>query len=114
MRGLPTAAGRCARAPQMKKRYSSAKPYGEWLSQELVTLEQIVQSVPDSGGEEAGILSEPVWACPNLSGPVWACLGCPNLSEPVWAYVCRHPSPHAASSRADRTAPQLAPPVTSC
>ncbi|KAL4421584.1 hypothetical protein ABPG75_010875, partial [Micractinium tetrahymenae] len=32
----------------MKKRYSSAKPYGEWLAQELVTLEQIVKSVPET------------------------------------------------------------------
>ena len=33
----------------MKKRYSSAKPYGEWLSQEVVTLAQIVDSVPADG-----------------------------------------------------------------
>ena len=33
--------------PQMKKRYSSAKPYGEWLAQEVVTVEQIARSVPD-------------------------------------------------------------------
>lgn len=31
----------------MKKRYSSAKPYGEWLAQEVVTVEQIARSVPD-------------------------------------------------------------------
>lgn len=36
----------------MKKRYSSAKPYGEWLAQELVTLDAIVRSVPERG--EAG------------------------------------------------------------
>ena len=34
---------------EMKKRYSSAKPYGEWLAQELVTLQQIVDSVPEEG-----------------------------------------------------------------
>ena len=34
---------------EMKKRYSSAKPYGEWLAQELVTLQQIVDSVPQEG-----------------------------------------------------------------
>ena len=33
----------------MKKRYSSAKPYGEWLAQEVVTLEQIMASVPERG-----------------------------------------------------------------
>ncbi|KAI7845826.1 hypothetical protein COHA_000736 [Chlorella ohadii] len=32
---------------EMKKRYSSAKPYGEWLAQELVTLDAIVRSVPE-------------------------------------------------------------------
>ncbi len=36
--------------PQMKKRYSSAKPYGEWLAQEVVTLAQIEGSVPEAGG----------------------------------------------------------------
>lgn len=41
-------------APQMKKRYSSAKPYGEWLAQELVTLDAIVRSVPERG--ECGAL----------------------------------------------------------
>jgi hypothetical protein len=35
---------------QMKKRYSSAKPYGEWLAQEVVTLAQIEGSVPEAGG----------------------------------------------------------------
>lgn len=33
----------------MKKRYSSAKPYGEWLAQELVSLDAIVRSVPERG-----------------------------------------------------------------
>lgn len=47
----------------MKKRYSSAKPYGEWLAQELVTLEHIVRSVPESG--EGGALPAPA------DGPRW-------------------------------------------
>ncbi|KAL4855140.1 Glutamate synthase [NADH] [Chlorella vulgaris] len=33
---------------EMKKRYSSAKPYGEWLAQEVVTLAQIEGSVPEA------------------------------------------------------------------
>ena len=32
----------------MKKRYSTARPYGTWLSEEVVRLSQIVESVPDS------------------------------------------------------------------
>lgn len=31
----------------MKKKYSTARPYGTWLSEEVVTLDQIVASVPE-------------------------------------------------------------------
>lgn len=32
---------------QMKKKYSTARPYGQWLQEEVVSLEQIVASVPE-------------------------------------------------------------------
>ncbi len=54
----------------MKKRYSSAKPYGEWLAQELVTLEQIVRSVPESGEHGMHLPGCQPW-CAALLG--WPC-----------------------------------------
>lgn len=33
-------------ALQMKERYTTARPYGEWLEQETVSLQQLVDSVP--------------------------------------------------------------------
>lgn len=48
---------------QMKKRYSSSKPYGEWLAQELVTLEQIVRSVPESGEHDEHSPRLPTMVC---------------------------------------------------
>jgi hypothetical protein len=31
---------------QMKKKYSSARPYSSWLAEEVVTLDEIIKSVP--------------------------------------------------------------------
>lgn len=35
------------RCPQMKQRYTSRQPYGDWLTNNTVTLKQVVQSVPE-------------------------------------------------------------------
>lgn len=32
---------------QLKERYTSMRPYGEWLAQETVSLQQLVDSVPE-------------------------------------------------------------------
>ena len=34
-------------AMQMKQRYTTMRPYGEWLANNAVTLNQVVQSVPE-------------------------------------------------------------------
>jgi glutamate synthase (NADPH/NADH) len=31
---------------QMKERYTTMRPYGEWLAQETVSLQQLMDSVP--------------------------------------------------------------------
>ena len=63
--------------PQMKKKYAGARPYGEWLAAETVTLSQIVDSVPAAGE----------WASMGGgTGEVWNACGarpsCP--SAPPW------------------------------
>ena len=34
-------------APQMKHRYTSLQPYGEWLANSTISLKQVVHSVPE-------------------------------------------------------------------
>ena len=36
----------CRPAPQLKERYTSMRPYGEWLAQETVTMQDLMDSVP--------------------------------------------------------------------
>ncbi|KAK9817844.1 hypothetical protein WJX72_002960 [[Myrmecia] bisecta] len=60
-------AGRVITDKEMKERYTTLRPYGQWLSDQTVTLSDIVESVPEEGRVAPAIVP-PTAAVSGLNG----------------------------------------------
>ena len=52
---------------QMKEKYTKMRPYGEWLAEETVILQQIIDAVPAEQRQAPPVL--PAGALPSLGAP---------------------------------------------
>lgn len=76
----------CRPRPQVKARYSQAKPYGEWLKAQAVTLDALVASVPDAKKRPAPVAAA---ATGNGNGNgAHAAAGLQSLLAPLKAFGC--------------------------
>ena len=52
---------------QMKEKYTKMRPYGKWLAEETVILQQIIDAVPAEQRQAPPVL--PAGALPSLAAP---------------------------------------------
>ena len=52
---------------QMKEKYTKMRPYGKWLAEETVILQQIIDAVPAEQRQAPPVL--PAGALPSLGAP---------------------------------------------
>ena len=57
----------CYSVTQLKERYTSMRPYGEWLAQETVTMQDLIDSVPPEQRVPPPVLPAGV-ATPHTNG----------------------------------------------
>lgn len=64
---------------QMKEKYTKMRPYGEWLAEQTVVLQQIIDAVPEEKRQAPPVL--PAGALPsNGAVHVSAIFSCPVMS----------------------------------
>jgi hypothetical protein len=85
---------------QLKERYTTMRPYGEWLAQETVSLQQLLSSVPAELRVPPPIAPEPASAAASGNGngshalvlPPSLCMVCQGayveLPSRCWSVGC--------------------------